>query len=30
MAKHSLIRFNVLLGISIMSFVSACSTTERS
>src|SRR5437762_14143238 len=30
MAKHSLIRFNLLLGISIMSFVSACSTTERS
>src|SRR5438094_4492144 len=30
MAKHSLIRFNVLVGISIMSFVSGCSTTERS
>src|SRR5207253_10530849 len=30
MAKHSLIRFNVLLVISIMSFVSACSTTKRS
>src|SRR5207245_3117414 len=30
MAKHALMRFNVLLGILIMSFVSGCSTTERS